>query len=721
MPAKFISVIAILFYISNVNAQNQHQSPVELTIKCDTGTYRSTTDMINVNGNYYLPFYFTENDQQLYFQLTIPSDSIIPLQLISSAEFIIVDSMLRTGNTYEGKIKFINLSKSEFLKLRFQGMQADTLKQEVFFVQFNLLPVHHTTISLNPIKDDTYVGEEKTFEIISNNSNNLRFSNEWVNTEAYDYRLAPENEKVLLHFVPKNTGNTMLSLFLLTRQPTRIINGLPQYVTDTIDVTFDVKQSRLQFLRVDKNDVNFDIENRSNGIDLVIENSRFLQLNKTYRISAQENPGGSLIAELFTQYALSNNKVLCRLYPYNLHKKSDGYLYIKDGDKALFITNFDITPKTTIEKIEMLRSGEKWKVSNVVYPGETVDVKITGKGLHKSDIYFEELKNVGSDTLIKNDTWLSFKLQVPTEISKKELAIFNHSQPTDKVLEVKEHHQPREFDFVTIDYGSLGRRLKGLKSPVIYNETVNDVVISFNNHIIDKGNEIYGIQHLNINIEITDKNNNLVEIKEIKGLVICPSERSVRGRYYQCINESPPELNLNDYIRKKTYDLDEWSRIKITVAHDKLKYNGEGYSKEFEIILKKSVKFDMDVSFPAGLLTISKSDVLDEQGMPTGKKEIDYSNLSGISMAMIAQFSFYHPDKIAKLRPYKVGAGFLAFNAFNFSENNNDRDVGIVVLGSVYPTTRDTKLTFPLYVGGGYFLSKEKWFFLIGPGIRVRL
>ena len=90
---------------------------------------------------------------------------------------------------------------------------------------------------------------------------------------------------------------------------------------------------------------------------------------------------------------------------------------------------------------------------------------------------------------------------------------------------------------------------------------------------------------------------------------------------------------------------------------------------------------------------------------------------------MIAQFTFYHPEKINTPRPFKVGAGFLALNAFNFTDTDEaraKRDVGLVVIGSVYPTTKDVKLTFPLYIGGGYQLKDQKWFFLVGPGIRIR-
>jgi hypothetical protein len=115
------------------------------------------------------------------------------------------------------------------------------------------------------------------------------------------------------------------------------------------------------------------------------------------------------------------------------------------------------------------------------------------------------------------------------------------------------------------------------------------------------------------------------------------------------------------------------------------------------------------VSFPAGLLTKR----FNQEGFGT---------LSGVSMAIIAQFSFYHPRRIAKFRPFKFGAGFLALNAFNFSENSNNRDVGVVVLGSLYPLQgKARKLSFPLFLGAGYFLSEKQFFYLLGPGIRVQL
>jgi hypothetical protein len=149
----------------------------------------------------------------------------------------------------------------------------------------------------------------------------------------------------------------------------------------------------------------------------------------------------------------------------------------------------------------------------------------------------------------------------------------------------------------------------------------------------------------------------------------------------------------------------------LTFKHQKSKYGGNGVDKTIEIYNKRLYSFDIEVTFPAGLLEISKPVEGDD----------NIGNLTGISMAALAQFSFYNKNKIARYLPYKVGIGFLAINAFDFNADESQRDLGIVILGSLYPTTKDVKLTFPLYFGGGYYLNKDRLFFVIGPGIRLRL
>ena len=231
--------------------------------------------------------------------------------------------------------------------------------------------------------------------------------------------------------------------------------------------------------------------------------------------------------------------------------------------------------------------------------------------------------------------------------------------------------------------------------------------------MIDSKDKLYGKQYLRLDITITGRRNELIEVKTIDNLVICPGIRSPRAEFYNRTDCGPTQIDLNRNFRKKTSSLEIWSQIHVKVANQPDKYEGGGLSQEFDLILRRSTSFDVEVSFPAGLITVAKPD--------PGSEDQRLGQLTGISIAMIGQFTFYHPEKINVQRPYKIGAGFLALNTFNFSDNADDRDLGLVVLGSLYPTTKDLKLTFPLYFGGGYQLKSKKWFLLIGPGIRIRL
>ena len=100
----------------------------------------------------------------------------------------------------------------------------------------------------------------------------------------------------------------------------------------------------------------------------------------------------------------------------------------------------------------------------------------------------------------------------------------------------------------------------------------------------------------------------------------------------------------------------DWAKIELTFKSHPDQENKEVQVKKLELVLQKPYVFDIDVSFPAGLLTLTNSGV--DRGV----------SLTGISMAMIAQISFYDNEQIGRYKPYKVGVGFLALNAFNFSQ-----------------------------------------------------
>ncbi len=705
-----MKIKAILLFLTlsvTLSAQTNSRSIFKsVAIRVDTTTWNNQVHTVVSEDERMLYFVYDNEDEFAEITLIPSSDDILMLQLIPSADYEVVDSLVFSAGAWHTKIRFRNLTKSQFLKLQFGYGQSDSRNYEIV----RLLPCTRTSATFKPSGDELYIGEEKTFEIVTNNSANLRFSPDWTSGERIDSRIERQNDRVILHVMPNVPGTHKFRLMLQTDKPDigpggQITRNLPP-----LEYTFNVRNIRLQYLNTDKKDITMDEKSRTQGMEIQIDNSRALKINKTYRVENQELPGGVLVAEIYTRSYLSDNRVLCYLKTYNYHRAEEGYLYIKDGDDALFITNFNITPVTSISGLSVMRDGGEWMRDPSVYPGETVSVKIEGTALYKARFHFEDVQDITSDTLLRNENEVVMKIKIPLDIGRKRIGLYNNSMYTGQGLTVKEYEIPRPFDYIMVNYGDINRTVSGIHGPVLYDKTIRDIVISFNPDRIDNRDKLYGRQHVTIDLRVTGPSNELIDIKTLPQVTVCPADNSPRYRYYDRRNCNQGEISLNKFLRRNTSELDDWSRVNLTFKSTPGRYNEEGQVKEVEIILKKRTKFDIDVSFPAGLVTVSKDD---EVGKTT------FSNLYGISMAMVAQFSFYHPEKIAKVRPYRFGAGFLALDAFNFQSER--QDLALVALASLYPTTRDKKLAFPLYIGGGYQFKAEKWMLLIGPGISVKL
>jgi hypothetical protein len=679
-------------------------------IHTDTLLFSTSGNMVDFNNERCL--YFIYHDENAIAEIALyplnpqVNDSIV---LLPAGDYFLMDSLQYFDNAWRCKIGFRNLTRSEFLKLQFRVKGSAGPKLAII----RLLPCTFTTISMKPNTDELFIGEEKVFDMVTNHADNIHYPVEWTMGQAIDYRIEKAGDQFRLHVMPNTLGYHKLRLNFQTVKPfvDRAANRIITQ-TDPIEFTFNVKNSQLKFLNADKKDITLDDMSKRKGTEILLDNTRALDLNRTYRIEDQENPGGALIAELFTRSYLSNNKVLCYIRTYNYHRTEEGYLYIKNGDEALFITNLNITPAVSLNKVTLMRAGGDWSSDLSIYPGETVQLKIEGQALNKARFQLEEVEKLTRDTLIQSETEVNLKFRVPLSIDKKRIILFNNDIPTAFTLNVREYEIPRPFDYIFINYGDANRVLSTLRGPVLYDKTVRDVVISFNTDKIDSDSKLYGRQNLTFDVRVTGPNNELVDMRTIGNIVVCPADNSPRYRYYDTRNCTQNEISLNKFLRRSTNDLDDWSRITLSVKTTPEKSGGEPQQKDVEIILKKRVKFDIDVSFPAGLVTISKNKSVE------GEKT-SFSNLYGISMAMVAQFAFYNPDKIAKLRPFRAGIGFLALDAFNFQSEL--QDLAMVALGSIYPTTRDKKLAFPLYIGGGYQFKAQKWMWLIGPGISVKL
>jgi hypothetical protein len=705
-------VFSVIIFFRPLVAQVSNESVFrQVEIRIDTAVYTLSENSISdANGSNSLVFVYDNENPVAEVALSLKKAADADkLTLQPSGDYEILDSLYLIKDQYKFKVRFKNLTESGFLKfvLSYYDVKKVQTTEEI-----HLFPCTQTSLSFTPGSDELFIGEEKTFDLLTNNPENIRFSGEWSTGNTIDYRLIKKDDQLRLSLVPNMPGQQKFCLSMLVRKPSYdpVRNGI-SYQLRPIDYVFDVKTSRLKFLSADKREITLDDASKKEGVEIILDNTKLLEMNKTYRLENQEGIGGMLVAEIFTRNAMENNKVLCLLRAYNYHRTSDGYLYIKDGDKPVFITNFNITPKTAINRISVLREGRDWVPDLSLFPGETVEVKIEGESLHKAHFYFEDLQDITDDSLIRSETEAVFRLKVPLDITKRRIALYNASSLTGYYMNIREYELPRPFDYVYINYGDISRVVSNIRGPILYDRGIKDMVISFNTDKIDDETKLYGLQKLQIELKIIGPKNELIDMRTLDNIVVCPSIQSPRYAFYDKRNCATEDISINKYIRRNTNDLEDWSRIDVTIRHDPSKYGNEGQQKEVEVILKKNFKLDIDVSFPAGLITVSPD--------KENQNRLSYGNLYGISMAMVAQMSFYHPDKIAKLRPYRIGAGFLALDAFNFQ--SDVQDLAFVILASIFPSNRERKLSFPLYVGWGYQFKAQNWMLLVGPGISLKL
>lgn len=707
MKAKIIvfQIIALLFSSTSFAQVLNHNYISKIILQTETASYSTSKDTVNYQNKNYFYFQYTK-DNEICDVKVFPSVKykIKDISLVESADFQLLDSVVNYNNQYYTfKVQFQHLSTSDFLRFRLNiEIDSTGIIQEI-----PLLPVTNTTVEMNAKADELTVGEEKVFELISNHPENIKPVPNWQITQDAEYRTTENDNQLFIHVLANATGSRTIPVNLKTYKPF-FINGSLSCDLPPFNPVFNVKKAGLTFLQTDKNDLILDDKLKNEGVEIQIDNGRNLQLNNTYLVEGKESAGSPLIAEIFTKERLSNNKVLCILRAYNYHRKSDGYLYIKDNDVARFIANFNIIPKISIEHIKIMRNGKDWKEDATIYPGETINLRLEGQSLDKSLFRFNDLLNLSSDSVLRTENRVEYKLKVPLDISKKTIEIYNYNENTGKVLTIKEYQKPHPFDYIKINYGDGSKTLSEIHGPVLYDKTIKDVIVSFLPNKIDSITKLYGKQYLTLEIKVLGKKDEIIDDQTIDDIAISPGDKSPRYQFYDKSDCKNSEISINSKITNTTYSLKDWSKIKLIFKNPTDKYSESGVQeKTVEIVVQKHVDFDIDVSFPTGLL-IKK---MNTSGL---------GDFGGVSMAVIGQYSFYKKDKINSLEPFKIGAGFLALNAFDFSNDKSSRDLGAVVLGTLNPVNTDRKLSFSIYFGGGYLFSAKTAFWLIGPGITVQ-
>jgi hypothetical protein len=694
----------------------------EVTLAIDTSLYTLSQHTILHQRKHQL--YFEYSNRYAACELRFypkEGSNIQQLSLVNSAGYELLDSLvfIEDEKCFRARLRFADLFSNTQLSilLNVTTLHSETAQPNTKVWELALFPYTQTWVKLFPVNDVLFVGEEKGFELETNNVDNIKPTSDWQHSNGIDYRIALRDGRLMLVVQPRELGVKTLDIVLETLAP--FLNESKQ-LSNAIALQsqpFTIKASRLVFLNLDKKEVTYDDEARYKGVSVVIDNNRRLQLNRTYRIEDQEAAGGSLIGELFTIKDLANDKVLCKLTVFNLHRNTEGYLYIKMNDAPMFITNLDITPQLHISSIQVLHEGGDWQSSTRVYPGEQIDVSVEGKSLHKARFTWQDVVEITSDTINQTEARRLFRLHIPMNINKRQVALLNNGQPTGKALTVEEYQHPRPFDFITLKYGNNTQvQVNQISNAIISRNVIKDFALLFDKENIDSKTKLYGKQYLEIDVRVLGKRGEIIEMRTLKNQLVCPDETSPRGAYYKdksCLSEN---INFNNILGTKPSALDNFGKVQLDVRQMADKYSEPIFEKRVEVIYQPKMLFDIDLSLPAGMLIQNLGE--SELDKDAEKKSSFTDNLGGISIALIAQFSFTDDEKAGKMKPYRCGAGFLFINTFNF-RTDAKRDLAFVALGSIYPLSSRRMFNVPIHVGLGYKLQEKIPFVMISPGISV--
>lgn len=696
-----IFITLLLSFVSAMAQNNRFKQSLpwldSVVIYSNQQPFSSNQNVVLFGGKYQLAFEYQTAKQIVKIEVYAKQEADSIVGIMPSPDFEILDSIRLIQGRYVCRIRFTNISLSEFTGIVF-------LTQTGQLYELPLLPVCKMEANFFPPGDELFVGESRRFEIITDNIDNLILDRQWRSTDAFDYRLIRIDNEAFIYIEAKKAGEHNFDIQLAVRKPI-IHDGQIAMQLPNIQKKFSIKNTRFTYLRFDTRQI-IRNPNQITTTEVTVENNRQLQIGKLYRIESEEEPESPLLAELLPIRRNSNDKILCEIRPYNNHPIAKGSVFIKDGNRLLFLANIEIIPTPSIDKAAVMRNGGEWTDALNVRPGDEFTLRIEGKYIRNSRIEFGELKVLSVDTLNISDRVRIFQLKVPTQINVRKIPIMLDRAASGLELNIREHQTPRPLDFISVNYGTGKLPLEDINQPILYPHTINDIVIDFDRSKIDRDQNLYGSQHIRIRVRMEDKNGILIENTILGSFMICPDESSPRFAFYTKSGCRLEEIRVNDFMNRKTHVVSEWGKIEIFIEHVSTSYATEGYTKRVTIYHEKRTSFDVDVSVPAGLFV-----------QRLGKDE-PIASLTGISFAMIAQFSFYRKGEIQKLLPIKAGVGFLAQNAFNFNPNA-ERDLGIIALVSVYPIRGTNRISFPLYGGGGYFLQENKFFALIGPGIRI--
>ena len=679
----------------------------DIELRLDTTVYRWQTDQLLIGGQPHLSFVFEEAEPVVALHL-VPREKadILGLDLLNSSDYEAVDTTLRLPDgSFRTRLKLATLSRSASPVLLYQvRLPEDTLNLEI-----PLFPLANTRAMLPPDNYVWYIGQEEQIPIESTHPRNLEPTSTWTRTQGIAYRIVRKDGMPWLRVIPREVSQRTLRLPYQTFRPQR--NDAGELVYEQVIEPFEVtiKRGRNQFITLDQEVVELPRGEQVQEVDVSFDLQVALNVKRTYRLEAQDSEGGPVVADLFIREITSSNEMKATLRAYTYHQRSEGLLYLKDQDQTLFTMNLDIVPTPHLDVVELRRPGGDWQSDLTLYPGEEIELRMQGESLTRTSIQIPELLDLSSkpnsDSIRYGDEQITATLTVPLDLMKREMTLERDEKATKFVFHLREYQRPRELDFVRVTYERHTEKLTTVRSPIQVKAPLSSFQFRFLRDSIDLPRDLYGPQYLDLTIEVWSAEGRILEKRHVEQVCVCPGANSPRSEAYDapCVEGV---VKLNDLLKTPSYELPGWSRIRVEVAHQADRYKEPVKKRSFSIIQRLTWEVGLEVALPVPIILARFNG---EQA----------DNLSSVGLGAFAQLRFYRKRGINELVPVQASLGVMATDVFSFASSPR-RDWALCGLAAFYPITSKQRWSIPLYVGGGYLLDAETFFFFMGPGLSVQ-
>jgi len=547
-----------------------------------------------------------------------------------------------------------------------------------------------------------------------------------IQSLKYTYHVYEETNKIVFNITSTQDGiykSIPLNVKLkdCNLQFTLITLDLKSETPDSKQITFDgktfyFKPNTLQpTLAHISNDILTSTIGSTAIHNLLKENTEYFIKNNKNELIATFN-----IKTISESTFVTGKQMAIELQTIKVYK---GVATIWDSTRKILLTDIEIKPNPQVQKVEILRLSD-WTENLTVRPDERFLLKISGENLINANLNFNSSAISTIPQAANTNNVAIYEVNIADNIQEKEVdMIINEGVVT--VLKVEEYQIPCPLNYFTsinTDYLALTSD-DYVYSSKSFSKLNDHLLISFDANMIDDNKKMYGVQYIVIEVKVLDNENNIIGVPILKKYYIKPkngprashyvnpktdiySELSGNSIDIKSLLPSEPKLNqLNDYK--------PWETIEISISTDENIYKERGYKKRIVLVNKQTIVIKPSLTIPTGLY------VYREGGL---------SDATGISATALYQVQFYYGNK--KKIPLNLGAGFIGLDAINFVSNKDStdtdgtQDLGIIsmlTIDNFIKPDRKSNISFAIHIGGGYLLNNKKWFWLIGPGIIIKI